>query len=95
MGKDIGVALVFKAVCAHYTADSLIRVVSRKEMSQTKDAETSGSLGYQKKNNEEVDEIVKRLNTPKRQKTPKEPGRRKKARIMSLHAYNTCSLFAE
>ena len=64
-------------------------------MSQTKDTETSGSLGYQTKNNEEVEEIVQRLNTPKKQKTPKEPGRRKKARIMSLHAYNTCTLYAE
>ena len=46
-------------------------------MSQKKDRETSGSLGYQKKNNEEVEEIVKRLNTPKKKNTPKDPDRRR------------------
>jgi hypothetical protein len=46
-------------------------------MSQQKEDE-QGNLGYQKKNNEEVEEIVQRLNTPKKRQEPKNPDRRRK-----------------
>jgi hypothetical protein len=47
-------------------------------MSQQKDDKANGSLGYQTKNNEEVNGIVERLNTPRKRYEPKNPDRRRK-----------------
>jgi hypothetical protein len=48
-------------------------------MSQRKDEE--GSLGYQKKSSGEVDQIVTRLNTPKKTQEPKKPKRQRQVSL--------------
>lgn len=54
--------------------------MSRKEEDEPKD-----NLGYQKKNAEEVDELVKRLSTPKKPKEQTKPDRRRKVCSLMIH----------